>query len=59
VPITRGRRAIAEIAPSHRRTGADLRAALAETQPPDDHFADGIADALALLTEGGDPWADS
>lgn len=60
IVITRGHRPIAEIGPAHRRTGADLRAALADSQPPDDRFADDIAEAVALLeTDGGDPWADA
>jgi prevent-host-death family protein len=58
VTITRGNHAVAEIGPARRRTGADLRAALAEIPAPDDRFADDVADALALLTaEGSDPWA--
>ncbi len=60
VTITRGHRPVAEVGPARRRTGADLRAALADTEPPDDRFADDIADALALLTtEESDPWADA
>jgi antitoxin (DNA-binding transcriptional repressor) of toxin-antitoxin stability system len=60
VIITRGSHAIAEIGPARRRTGADLRAALNGLPPPDDHFAEDIADAVALLTnEGRDPWADA
>lgn len=58
VIITRGRHPVAEIGPARRRTGADLRAALADIAPPDDRFADDIADALALVTpEERDPWA--
>lgn len=58
VTITRGNHAVAEIGPAHRRTGADLRTALADVPAPDDRFADDIAGALALLTaEGNDPWA--
>lgn len=58
ITITRGRHPVAEIAPARQRTGADLRAALADTRPPDDRFADDIGDALALLTtEETDPWA--
>jgi prevent-host-death family protein len=58
VTITRGNHAVAEIGPARRRTGADLRAALAEIPAPDDRFANDIVDALALLTtEGSDPWA--
>jgi prevent-host-death family protein len=55
--ITRGSRAVAEIVPARRRTGATLRAALADIPPPDDRFADDIASAVDLLsTEGGEPW---
>jgi prevent-host-death family protein len=58
ITITRGNHPVAEIRPALRRTGADLRAALADIPPPDDRFADDIADALTLLTtEGNDPWA--
>lgn len=60
VTITRGNRPIAEITPARRRTGADLRAALAGIPAPDDRFAEDIAAAVALLeTAGGDPWADA
>lgn len=60
ITITRGNHAVAEIRPPRRRTGADLRAALADLPPPDDHFTEDIAGALALLTTGdGDPWADA
>jgi prevent-host-death family protein len=60
VVITRGNQAVAEIGPARRRTGADLRAALADVPPPDDRFAEDISAALALLTtEETDPWADS
>jgi prevent-host-death family protein len=60
VMITRGNRAIAEIRPARRRTGKDLREALAETTPPDDQFQKSIADSLALLTnDRTDPWVDA
>lgn len=60
ITITRGHHPVAEIGPPRRRTGADLRTALAGIAPPDDRFADDIADALALLTvEDGEPWADA
>lgn len=60
ITITRGNHAVAEIRPPRRRTGADLRAALAGVTPPDDRFSEDIAGALALLTaEGKDPWADA
>jgi prevent-host-death family protein len=59
VTITRGHHPVAEIRPARRRTGADLRAALADIPPPDDRFSDDIAGALSLVTsEEGDPWAD-
>lgn len=59
VTITRGRHPVAEVAPARRRTGADLRAALVGTEPPDDRFAEDIAATMALLThEERDPWAD-
>jgi prevent-host-death family protein len=60
VVVTRGNRPIAEITPARRRTGRDLRVALAETVPPDDRFGTDIADAVALLTnDGSDPWDDA
>lgn len=59
VTITRGNRAIAEIRPARKRTGRDLRAALADVPPPDERFVADIADAVAgLAQEGRDPWAD-
>jgi prevent-host-death family protein len=58
VTITRGNQPIAEIGPAHRRTGADLRAALADIPPPDDSFEADINGALELLDqEAPDPWA--
>ena len=58
VVVTRGNRPVAEIRPALRRTGKDLRAALACTTPPDDRFEHDITDALELLThDGDDPWA--
>jgi prevent-host-death family protein len=60
VTIVRGSHPVAEIGPARRRTGADLRAALAGTPPPDDTFARSIADAMSMVTsETGDPWADA
>lgn len=60
ITITRGNRAIAEIGPARRRTGADLRAALADVPPPDDRFeADVDAARHLLTTDEGDPWADA
>lgn len=58
--ITRGNHPMAEIKPARRRTGADLRAALAGIPAPDDRFTEDIAAAVALLkTDHGDPWADA
>ena len=60
VTVTRGNRPVAEIRPARRRTGKDLRAALAETSPPDERFETDIADAVAFLTtDRTDPWADA
>ena len=60
VTIMRGSRPVAEIGPARRRTGADLRAALADIAPPDDAFAKSIAEAMSMVTsEEGDPWADA
>ncbi|HEX5293781.1 MAG TPA: type II toxin-antitoxin system Phd/YefM family antitoxin [Streptosporangiaceae bacterium] len=60
VTITRGHHAVAEMRPARLRTGADLRAALGQTSPPDDQFESDIADAMALISsEGADPWADA
>jgi prevent-host-death family protein len=60
ITIVRGNRRVAEIGPTHRLTGADLRAALADVPPPDEAFGRDIAEAVALLTsEVGDPWADA
>ncbi|GAA3721556.1 prevent-host-death family protein [Spinactinospora alkalitolerans] len=60
VTITRGRVPVAEIGPARHRTGADLRAALRDVSPPDDRFAEDVANALTLVTnEERDPWADA
>jgi prevent-host-death family protein len=60
VTIVRGSHPVAEIGPAHRRTGADLRAALEGIAPPDEVFARDISAALALVTsEVPDPWADA
>jgi prevent-host-death family protein len=60
VTVTRGNRPIAEIRPAARRTGRDLRAALAGIAPPDDRFAADIVEAIENLThEERDPWADA
>jgi hypothetical protein len=40
----------AEISPARRRTGADLRAALGGTTPPDSAFARSISQAMSMLT---------
>ena len=60
ITITRGNHPVAEIGPAHRRTGADLRSALAGIPAPDDKFARDISDALEVLDqETDDPWADA
>jgi prevent-host-death family protein len=60
VTVTRGNRPVAEIHPARRRTGQDLRAALADVPAPDDHFESDLADALGYVTnERTDPWADA
>jgi antitoxin (DNA-binding transcriptional repressor) of toxin-antitoxin stability system len=60
ITITRGNRPIAQIGPTRRGTGADLRAALAGIAPPDDAFAAGVAAAVDDLEPyEGDPWADA
>jgi prevent-host-death family protein len=60
VTILRGSHPVAEIGPAHRRTGADLRAALEGSLPPDEDFAWNISAALGLVTsEVPDPWADA
>lgn len=60
VTVTRGNRPVAEIRPAHRRTGRDLRAALADVPAPDDDFEKDLADALTYVTnDRTDPWADA
>lgn len=60
VTIVRGNRPVAEIGPAQHRTGADLRAALTGTTPPDDAFVKSIAEAMSMVTsEVVDPWADA
>ena len=57
ITIMRGNRPVAEIGPARRRTGADLRAALAGVPAADERFEEDIASATALLTsERSDPW---
>lgn len=59
VTVTRNDRPVAEIRPARRWTGSDLRAALAETTPPDEHFAEQIAEAVGKLKhDETDPWVD-
>jgi prevent-host-death family protein len=58
VTIVRGNHPVAEIGPAHRRTGADLRAALEGIAPPDEAFERSISAALTMVTsEVADPWA--
>lgn len=59
VTVTRGNKPIAELRPARRRTGRDLREALAGITPDDD-FAAAIAQTTSLLTsDRTDPWADA
>jgi len=60
ITIVRGGHAIAEIGPAQHRTGAGLRAAIADVAPPDEKFGRDIAATLALVnSEARDPWADA
>ncbi len=60
ITITRGNRPVAEIGPAHRRTGADLRSALAGIPAPDDEFTRAVSETLEMLDqETDDPWADA
>lgn len=60
VTVTRGNRPVAEIRPARRRTGRDLRDALAQIPPPDDRFAADIAGVVGgLVQEVPDPWRDA
>ena len=46
--------------PAPRRTGRDLRMALADISPPDERFETNIAEALVYVTANeDDPWADA
>jgi hypothetical protein len=45
-----GNRPIAELDPARCCTGADLRAALTGTTPPDDGFAKSISEAMSMVT---------
>ena len=59
VMVTRGHRPIAEIRPVRRRTGRDLRAALAEVPPLDSALETDIAAALKhVKDEWSDPWLE-
>jgi prevent-host-death family protein len=60
ITIVRGNHPVAEIGPARRRTGADLRAVLADVPPPDDKFSQAITEAVAMVSsEVRDPWADA
>jgi hypothetical protein len=48
ITIVRGSRLVAEIGPAHRRTGADLRAALADVPPPDEGIRPGYSRSRRL-----------
>ncbi|NLE97768.1 MAG: type II toxin-antitoxin system prevent-host-death family antitoxin [Propionibacterium sp.] len=59
VTVTRGNRPVAEIRPATKRTGRDLRVALAGSTPPDERFESDINAAIANLTsDERDLWAD-
>lgn len=58
--VPRGNRPTAEIRPALRRTGRDLRAALADVPSPDDCFESDLADALTYVRDGRiDPWGNA
>lgn len=60
VTVTRGGKSIAEIRPAPRRTGRDLRDALAELPAPDEQFVTGVNEAIAAVSqEVPDPWGDA
>lgn len=60
VVVTRGKRPIAEIRPARRRSGRDLRAALADIAAPDEQFAADVDRAVAAVSqEVPDPWRDA
>ena len=60
VTVTRGNQPVAEIRPARRRTGRDLRDAIAQIPPPDDGFAAAITGAVGGLgQEVPDPWRDA
>lgn len=60
ITITRGNRPIAEIRPTARRTGRQLREALESLPPLDDDFADDVASATRLVDNTWtDPWDGS
>lgn len=56
VRITRGNRTIAQVGPAVGVSGRSLREALAALPPLDGDVESDIASAMALLTEGVDPW---
>lgn len=60
VTVTRGNRPVAEIRPPRRRTGRDLREALAALAPLDGDFAATVSEVVRDLNvpEESDPWAD-
>ncbi|MGI8646825.1 MAG: prevent-host-death protein [Acidimicrobiales bacterium] len=59
VTITPAVHPVAEIGPARRRSGADLRAALADVAPPETVFADTVRATASLLTaQESNPWAD-
>lgn len=60
VTVTRGGRSIAEIRPAPKRSGRDLRAALAGIAAPDEKFVADVNAAMAAVSqEVPDPWGDA
>jgi hypothetical protein len=50
VTTVSGNDLVGDMGPSPGNTGADLRAALTGTKPPDDAFAVSIAEAISMVT---------
>jgi hypothetical protein len=50
VAIVSGNDLVGDMGPSPGNTGADLRAAPTGTKPPDDAFAESIAEAISMVT---------
>ncbi|WP_246186709.1 type II toxin-antitoxin system Phd/YefM family antitoxin [Microlunatus speluncae] len=62
ITIVRHGRTVATVSPAPKKTGRDLRLALAKADipPPDDDFEADIAAALAFVSKDErDPWAEA